>query len=96
MILDSSPLIAILASEPDAEFYIQAISSASRCRISAGNFIESQSCLRVNFLPMSGSSVVGNRPPSLTAGIYFRLLMTGYFEGLPLLETGGRVTLRIT
>ena len=40
MILDSSPLVAILADEPDAELYIQAISLAPRCRISAGNFIE--------------------------------------------------------
>ena len=40
MILDTSPLIAILAGEPDAELYIQAISRAPRCRISAGNFIE--------------------------------------------------------
>jgi ribonuclease VapC len=40
MILDSSPLVAILTGEPDAELYIQAISRASRCRISAGNFIE--------------------------------------------------------
>ncbi len=40
MILDCSPLVAILAQEPDAELYIQAISRASRCRISAGNFIE--------------------------------------------------------
>jgi ribonuclease VapC len=40
MILDSSPLVAILAGEPDAELYIQAISRAPRCRISAGSFIE--------------------------------------------------------
>ncbi len=40
MILDCSPLVAILAGEPDAELYIQAISRAPRCRISAGNFIE--------------------------------------------------------
>jgi uncharacterized protein with PIN domain len=40
MILDSSPLVAILAEEPDAELYIQAISRAPRCRISGGNFIE--------------------------------------------------------
>jgi len=40
VILDASPLIAILAGEPDAELYIQAISRAPRCRISAGNFIE--------------------------------------------------------
>jgi ribonuclease VapC len=40
MILDTSPLVAILAQEPDSELYIQAISRAPRCRISAGNFIE--------------------------------------------------------
>lgn len=40
MILDSSPLVAILTGEPDAELYIQAISRAPRCRMSAGNFIE--------------------------------------------------------
>jgi len=40
MILDSSPIIAILAEEPDSELYIQAISRAPRCRISAGNFVE--------------------------------------------------------
>jgi len=40
MILDSSPLVAILTEEPDADRYIQAISRAPRCRISAGNFIE--------------------------------------------------------
>ncbi len=40
MILDSSSLVAILAKEPDSELYVQAISRAPRCRISAGNFIE--------------------------------------------------------
>jgi len=40
MILDSSALVAILANEPDSELYIQAISRAPRCRISAGSFIE--------------------------------------------------------
>jgi ribonuclease VapC len=40
MILDTSPLIAILAGEPDAETYIQAISHAAKCRISAGNYLE--------------------------------------------------------
>jgi len=40
MILDTSPLVAILAKEPDSELYVQAISRAPRCRISAGNFIE--------------------------------------------------------
>ena len=40
MILDSSPIIAILAKEPDFELYVQAISQARRCRISAANFVE--------------------------------------------------------
>lgn len=40
MILDTSPLIAILAKEPDFERYVDAISRASRCRMSAGNFLE--------------------------------------------------------
>ena len=40
MILDTSPLVAILAREEDSETYIQAISRAGKCRISAGNFIE--------------------------------------------------------
>ena len=40
MILDTSALIAILAKEPEFELYIQAISRAPRCRISAGNFVE--------------------------------------------------------
>ena len=49
MILDSSSLIAILASEPDAELYVQAISRAPRCRISAGNFIELSIVLESQF-----------------------------------------------
>lgn len=49
MILDSSPLVAILAKEPDAELYIQAISHAPRCRISAGNFIELSIVLESQF-----------------------------------------------
>jgi len=40
MILDSSALVAVLAEEPDSELYIQAISRAPLCRISAGNFLE--------------------------------------------------------
>ena len=40
MILDTSPLVAILAKEPDSELYVGAISHAPRCRISAGNFLE--------------------------------------------------------
>lgn len=40
MILDTSAIIAILAYEPESDRYIQAISDAPQCRISAGNFIE--------------------------------------------------------
>jgi ribonuclease VapC len=42
MILDTSPLVAILAKEPDSDRYIDAISHArpGRCRISAANFVE--------------------------------------------------------
>jgi len=40
MILDTSPLVAIIVGEPDSELYVQAISHAPRCRISAGNFLE--------------------------------------------------------
>jgi ribonuclease VapC len=40
VILDTSPLVAILAEEPDSDRYIGAISRAPRCRISAGNLLE--------------------------------------------------------
>lgn len=40
MILDTSPLVAILTNEPESERYIQAISHAPHCRISAGTFLE--------------------------------------------------------
>jgi len=40
MILDTSPLVAILGKEADFERYVDAISRAPRCRISAGNFLE--------------------------------------------------------
>ena len=40
MILDTSSLVAILAQESDSDLYVNAISRASRCRISAGNFLE--------------------------------------------------------
>jgi uncharacterized protein with PIN domain len=40
MILDTSPLVAILAKEPDSDRYVDAISHAPRCRMSAGNFLE--------------------------------------------------------
>ena len=40
MILDTSPIVAILGKEPDSEVYVEAISRAPSCRMSAGNFIE--------------------------------------------------------
>jgi len=40
MILDTSSLVAILAQEPDCDRYIDVLSRAPRCRISAGNFLE--------------------------------------------------------
>jgi ribonuclease VapC len=49
VILDSSALIAILADEPDAELYIQAISSSPQCRISAGTFIELSIVIEAQF-----------------------------------------------
>jgi ribonuclease VapC len=40
MILDTSAVFAILAEEPDAELYIQALSRERVSRISTGNFLE--------------------------------------------------------
>lgn len=40
MIVDASAVIAILRDEPDAPKYAVAIEAASRCRISAANFLE--------------------------------------------------------
>ena len=40
MIVDTSPVIAILAREPDAATYAQALASAPRCLMSAGTFVE--------------------------------------------------------
>jgi ribonuclease VapC len=40
VILDTSSVVAILAQEADAGRYINAISHASICRISAANFVE--------------------------------------------------------
>jgi ribonuclease VapC len=51
MILDTSPLVAILAKEPDSERYVQAISRAPRCRMSAGNFIELSIVIESQFQP---------------------------------------------
>jgi ribonuclease VapC len=51
MIVDTSAIIAILAKEPDTESYIQAISSAPRCRMSAGSFIELSIVIETQFSP---------------------------------------------
>lgn len=40
MILDTSSVIAVMVQEADSERYINAISHASICRISAANFVE--------------------------------------------------------
>ena len=51
MILDTSPLVAILAKEPDSDRYIDAISHAPRCRMSAGNFLELSIVIEGQFGP---------------------------------------------
>jgi ribonuclease VapC len=51
VILDTSPLIAILAEEPDYESYIGAISRASSCRISAANYLELSIVIEGQFGP---------------------------------------------
>lgn len=40
MIIDSSAILAVLFDEPDAAVYASAIASASSCRISAANYVE--------------------------------------------------------
>jgi ribonuclease VapC len=54
MILDTSPLVAILLKEPDSELYVEAISRAPRCRMSAGNFIELSIVIESQFDPEVG------------------------------------------
>jgi ribonuclease VapC len=51
MILDTSPLVAILAKEPDSDRYVDAISHAPRCRVSAGNFLELSIVIEGQFGP---------------------------------------------
>lgn len=51
MILDTSAIVAILAGEPDAEQYVQAISRASQCRLSAGTFVELSPVLESQLTP---------------------------------------------
>ena len=40
MIVDTSAVLAVLFDEPDAERYVRALAGASRCRMSAVNFLE--------------------------------------------------------
>ena len=40
MIVDTSAVLAVLFGEPDAEHYERAIAEATRCRMSAANFLE--------------------------------------------------------
>jgi ribonuclease VapC len=49
VILDTSSLVAVLAEEPDSDRYIDAISRAARCRISAGNFVEISIVIEAQF-----------------------------------------------
>jgi ribonuclease VapC len=51
MTLDTSPLVAILTKEPDSDGYIDAISHAPRCRLSAGNFLELSMAIEGQFGP---------------------------------------------
>jgi ribonuclease VapC len=40
MIVDTSALVAVLFTEPEADLYIQLIHAADRCLISAGSYLE--------------------------------------------------------
>lgn len=40
MVIDTSAIVAVLRSEPDAEQFIRAIDEEPDCRISAGSFVE--------------------------------------------------------
>jgi ribonuclease VapC len=51
IILDTSPLVAILTKEPDSDRYIEAISHAPHCRLSAGNFLELSMVIEGQFGP---------------------------------------------
>jgi ribonuclease VapC len=51
MIVDSSALIAILTGETDAERYVQAVSKAPICRISAATFVETAMVLEAQHGP---------------------------------------------
>ena len=51
MILDTSPLVAILTKEQDSDRYVDAISHAPRCRMSAGNFLELSVVIEGQFGP---------------------------------------------
>ena len=51
MIVDTSAIVAILAGEPDAERLIEALSTATQCRISAATFVELSMVLEGQFGP---------------------------------------------
>jgi uncharacterized protein with PIN domain len=57
MILDTSPLVAILAKEPDSDRYVDAISHTPRCRMSAGNFLELSIVIEASSAPTSFGNV---------------------------------------
>ena len=40
MILDTSAIVAVLRAEPEAPEFVEAIESASRCRVSAVSYVE--------------------------------------------------------
>jgi ribonuclease VapC len=40
LVIDTSAIVAVLRSEPDAEQFIRAIDEEPDCRISAGSFVE--------------------------------------------------------
>jgi ribonuclease VapC len=40
MIVDTSALVAVLFTEPEADLYIQLIHAADRCLLSAGSYLE--------------------------------------------------------
>lgn len=51
MIVDTSAIIAVLAKEPDADVFVQALGHAPRCRISAANFVELSLAIESQFSP---------------------------------------------
>jgi ribonuclease VapC len=54
VILDTSALAAIFFGEPDGERFIEMISQADRCRISAANFVELSMVIEGQIGPEAG------------------------------------------